>query len=79
MEACTHIDGRLDKGSGLKTQHLAGILTLARGDSCFVREKVTGHLLTNVEIIRKFLPAVINLDMTAGEVRVRGAGFTVPV
>ncbi len=60
--------------------HLADQLilyaALAKGDSCFIAEKVTGHLLTNIEIIRKFLPAAIDLDRATGEVRVRGAGFT---
>jgi RNA 3'-terminal phosphate cyclase (ATP) len=52
---------------------------LAHGDSCFVAERITGHLLANIEIIRKFLPAVIDLNLSTGEVRVKGAGFAARV
>ena len=68
-----------DETAATVDSHLADQLilyaALAEGDSSFITEKVTGHLLTNTEIIRKFLPAVINLDAATGEVRVRGAGL----
>ena len=50
---------------------------LAHGDSYYIAEKVTGHLLTNSDIIRKFLPVEIDLDISKGEVRVTGAGFSI--
>lgn len=59
--------------------HLADQLilyaALAHGDSCFVTEKVTDHLLTNIEIIRKFIPVTIDPNMALGEIRIRGVGF----
>ena len=65
-----------DRSEATMESHLADQLilymALAQGDSFFIAEKVTSHLLTNIEIIRKFLPVRINLDNSTGEVRVTG-------
>ena len=50
-------------------------LAMAHGDSMFITEKVTSHLLTNIEIIGKFLPAGFEVDALSGRVRVKGAGL----
>ena len=48
------------KGSSVVESHLADQLllycALARGQSSFSVEKITGHLLTNAQVIGKFLP-----------------------
>ena len=48
---------------------------LAQGDSYFIIEKATSHLLTNIDIIKKFLPVTIKLDHDSGVIRISGSGF----
>lgn len=68
-----------DKSMGTVDSHLADQLilymALAHGDSLFTAEKVTGHLTTNIDIIRKFLPVGIDLRNTTGQVQVTGVGL----
>jgi RNA 3'-terminal phosphate cyclase (ATP) len=52
-------------------------MALAHGESFFMAEKVTSHLVTNIEIIRKFLPVNIDLDVSTGELRVTGRSLIV--
>lgn len=42
-------------------------LSLASGPSEFITPEVTGHLLTNAEIIRTFTPTIIEINGTVGE------------
>jgi len=67
------------KTEGVVDEHLADQLVLplalSKGRSCFVTPKVTRHLLTNVEVIKKFLPIRIEVeDMgeKGGMVRIGG-------
>jgi len=53
-------------------------LALAHGNSLFIAEKVTGHLTTNITIIRKFLSAKIDLDISSGQIKVAGVGLKTP-
>lgn len=70
---------RFDKSEATVDSHLADqiilYLALAEGESFFITPEVTGHLATNIEIIRRFLPAVIDMDRASGHVRVVGAAF----
>ena len=50
-------------------------LALAQDDSIFIAEKITSHLVTNIDIIRKFLPVNIDLDISTGQINVKGAGL----
>ena len=50
-------------------------LALAHGDSFIITEKVTSHLQTNIEVIKRFLPVSINLDSVSGKVSLKGAGL----
>lgn len=52
-------------------------LALAHGESSFVAEKVTSHLVTNIEIIREFLPVSISMESRNGKVRLPGIGFNI--
>jgi RNA 3'-terminal phosphate cyclase (ATP) len=52
--------------------------SLAHGASFFITEKVTSHLVTNIAVIRKFLPVNIELDNTTGQVSVKGTGQKAP-
>lgn len=49
-------------------------LSIARASSAFIVERVTKHLLTNAEVIRKFLPVEISVDRA-----VNGIGAQVEV
>jgi len=54
-------------------------MALARGESAFTTSEVTGHLLTNVHVIEKFLAVKFNVEGESsqeGSVSVKGAGFT---
>jgi len=70
---------RFDRSEATVDCHLADqiilYLALARGESFFITPEVTSHLATNIEIIRKFLPARINVDSASGHVRIAGAAF----
>jgi len=50
-------------------------LALAQGESHVITEKATGHLLTNIDIIRKFLPVDIRAEIPVGHIGVQGIGF----
>ncbi len=53
-------------------------LSLAAGVSQFVTPKITQHLLTNADVIQKFLGAKISIDGKLGEegkVEIHGVGF----
>ncbi|CAG1066759.1 RNA 3'-terminal phosphate cyclase [uncultured bacterium] len=53
-------------------------MALAGGESSFTTTEITGHLLTNVHVIEKFLPVKFSVEGPAGfegSVAVRGAGF----
>jgi RNA 3'-terminal phosphate cyclase (ATP) len=53
-------------------------LSLAAGVSQFITPKITQHLLTNADIIQKFLGAKISIDGKLGEegrVEIHGVGF----
>ena len=69
-----------DKTAATLDFHLADQLilymTLAHGDSLFATEKITNHFMTNIDIVRKFLPASINVDRDTGKTIVTGVGFT---
>ena len=64
-EACKEFHSFL-KTKGVVDEHLADQLiiplALAQGTSCFVAPKVTPHLLTNIEIVKLFLPVTINVS-----------------
>lgn len=70
-----------DHSNGSVDQHLADqvllYLALAKGDSLFTAEKVTSHLMTNIEIIEKFLPVRFMVDPAVHSVMVTGTAFTV--
>jgi len=69
-EACDALLGFL-KTSGVVDEHLADQLllplALAKGESQFKTPRVTNHLITNVEIIKKFLPVEIEVRGEVGE------------
>lgn len=64
-EACKEFLSFLNT-KGVVDEHLADQLiiplALAKGKSCFVTPKVTQHLLTNIEIVKLFLPVIINVS-----------------
>jgi len=68
-----------DKTTATMDTHLADqlilYLSLAHGDSYFTTEKVTRHLTTNIDIIRRFLPVSIDLDSATGKTHVTGVGL----
>jgi len=70
-----------EKTAATADSHLADqlilYLALAQGDSVIVTEKVTPHLQTNMDIIRKFLPVNIVLDHTTGKICIKGTAFKV--
>ncbi len=75
------VDGLLGfmRTEGVVDEHLADQLVLplalSKGSSRFITPKVTGHLLTNIEVIKKFLPVRIEVeDMGDKGGRVRIAG-----
>lgn len=52
---------------------------LARGESAFTTSRITGHLLTNIHTIEKFLPVRFRVEGAAGakgSVTVEGAGLS---
>jgi len=54
-------------------------LALAPGESALAVSRVTGHLTTNAEIVRRFLPARIEIDAPAGKagvIRIEGGGIS---
>ena len=69
-----------DKTMATMDSHLADQLilyiALARGDSCFTTERVTSHVTTNIDIIRRFLPVSIELDGATGKALATGVGLT---
>jgi len=68
-----------DKTEATVDSHLADqlipYLALAHGDSFIRTEKVTSHLQTNIDVIRKFLPVNIDLDSFSGKISLQGVGF----
>ncbi len=75
------VDGLLGlmETDGVVDEHLADQLVLplalSKGSSRFITPKVTSHLLTNIEVIKKFLPVEIEVeDMGNKGGRVRIAG-----
>jgi RNA 3'-terminal phosphate cyclase (ATP) len=78
-EVCRAFRG-FDRTTATMDSHLADQLVLymalAHGDSFFTTEKVTSHLTTNIDIIRRFLPANIDDPYSrTGKVHVTGSGF----
>ncbi|MBU0961521.1 MAG: RNA 3'-phosphate cyclase, partial [Proteobacteria bacterium] len=70
-----------ENSNGSVDKHLADQLllymALAEGDSIFVTEKVTSHLMTNIEIIEKFLPVHFTVDRVVHSIAVTGTAYTV--
>ena len=62
------VDGLLGflKTDGVVDEHLADQLllplALSKGPSEFITPKVTAHLMTNIEVIEKFLPVTIEVE-----------------
>ena len=55
---------------------LIPFMALAQGESLFAIEKVTSHFTTNIDIIRMFLAAKIDMESTTGKAQVTGVGLT---
>jgi RNA 3'-terminal phosphate cyclase len=49
-------------------------MALAKGESFFIAEQVTSHLVTNIDIIKEFLPVGIKIVLKTGQVQVKGSG-----
>ena len=68
-----------EKTAATVDSHLADQLILytamAHGDSFFIAEKVTSHLTTNIDIIRRFLPVNIDLCCSTKQIGVKGRGL----
>ena len=77
-ETCRAFKG-FDRTEATVDSHLADqlilYLALAHGDSFIRTEKVTSHLQTNIDIIKKFLPVNIDLDSFSGKISLQGVGF----
>lgn len=80
-EACRYFND-FEKTAATVDSHLADQLilyaALAHGDSFFTAEKITSHLTTNIAVIRKFLPVSIDLDISTGQISVKGTGHKGP-
>ena len=70
-------------GLGALDNHLSDqvliYMALAGGRSFYSASQITGHLLTNIHVIEKFLPVKFHVEGNAGQVglvRVDGAGFS---
>jgi RNA 3'-terminal phosphate cyclase (ATP) len=50
-------------------------MVLAQGHSVFRTEKISGHLLTNLDLVHKFMPFDYRLDEKNGCLEVQGTGF----
>ena len=50
-------------------------MALAHGKSIIITEKATSHLMTNIDIIKKFLSTKIYLDPGSGILQVAGCGY----
>jgi RNA 3'-terminal phosphate cyclase (ATP) len=64
-EACDSLQFLLNRRSGIDeylADQLLLPLVLAQGPSNFAAPKITSHLLTNAEVIRKFLPVGITIE-----------------
>jgi len=64
-EACDSLQFLLNRRAGIDeylADQLLLPLVLAQGPSKFAAPRITGHLLTNAEVIRKFLPVEITID-----------------
>jgi len=68
-----------EKTAATVDNHLADqlilYLALAHGPSFFKIQEATSHLTTNIAIIKKFLPANIDVDHVSGHVRINGTGL----
>jgi RNA 3'-phosphate cyclase len=69
-----------DRAMAAMDKHLADQLilymALAHGESFFTTEKVTSHLLTNIDIIRMFLAVGMHVNSATGKAQVKGVGWT---
>lgn len=69
-----------ENSNGSVDQHLADQLliymALAKGDSLLLPEKITPHLMTNIEIVEKFLPVHFKVAQAVRSVAVTGIGGT---
>jgi RNA 3'-terminal phosphate cyclase (ATP) len=67
--------------SGVIDSYLADQLvlymSLAKGHSTIIAERITKHLLTNIWVIEKFLPISFDIDKESGKIEVEGVGFKV--
>ena len=52
-------------------------MALAKGRSCFITERITSHLETNIRIVEQFLPMHFNIDPNTNEVSVQGVKYAV--
>lgn len=71
--------GYFNKTKATVDSHLADQLilymALAHGESVFATDKITGHLMTNIDVIAKFIPLSFELDRGTGVVHMAGIGF----
>ena len=74
------------KTDGVIDEHLADQivlpLSLAKGTSRFATPKITQHLLTNLEVIKKFLPVgveIVDVRERGGVIDLRGCSIPVPL
>ncbi len=64
-EACDSLQLLLNRRAGIDeylADQLLLPLALAHGSSKFASPRITGHLLTNAQVIRKFLPVEITIE-----------------
>jgi len=50
-------------------------MALARGRSTLITERITEHLLTNIWVIKQFLPVSFDIEKETGKIEVDGIGF----
>ncbi|HUV59498.1 MAG TPA: RNA 3'-terminal phosphate cyclase [Desulfatiglandales bacterium] len=52
-------------------------MALARGRSTLITERITEHLLTNIWVIKQFLPSTFDIEKETGKIEVDGKGYTI--
>jgi len=77
-DACDLLIAFLD-GGGVIDRYLADQLilymALAKGNSAFITESITEHLLTNIWVVEQFLQVTFAVEEGAGKIGVNGLGF----